>query len=518
MAARGAHRPTRRCPRSGDCRARVVDVTLASVNAPLPLRTVPSLRSRSPFLGALLLALAPAACAAPASEDVDPELLAQLDGDDVGAAALPPPELGPTPLDPCIVFPPFVPPGPGALDTSFGCRGVASHGTADADFTVRGLAVQADDKIVVVGSRYTTLLNNNDLWVARFTAGGALDTTFGTGGHFTTDLTAPLGGGEAAHAVVITPDGGIVVGGYVHREDGELRRGILLRLTPAGALDPTFGTGGMVQSTAITSVNAMRYEAGELVLAGQRCGGSPEICYASAGRFSATTGAPTTSFSATGVRNSALGGGLPANGLAVTTYAGYVVVAGSSKGSTTGTDSGVTRFDADSVDTSFGNSGSRRYDDDAYESFTGAATVPFGKFLFSGRAGTATGVDKFVLRRLTNTGSSDSTFGTYGRVYVPFDGYSAAAAAVIAVPGSKAVAVGSAKTSTGKSRAAVARLTSSGALDTTFSGDGQVMLTARNDEASATAVAVQSTGHLVVAGWSTNTSWRRRGFVARLVP
>lgn len=484
-----------------------------------PPRRFTSLSSLSPLFAALLAASA-FACVAPEGDsndedgdalDVAPTL------DDVSPTAAPPPPGNET-TDPCLqpIFTLF-PPKPGDVDTSFGCQGVGSYGTANADFTIRAIAVQPDDKIVVVGARYTSLLNNNDLWVSRFTASGALDTTFATGGVFTTDLTAPLGGGESANAVVIAADGGIIVGGNVHREDGELRRGVLIRLTPAGALDTTFGTGGMIMSSAMTSVNALRYQSSDnqIVAAGQHCTAA-EVCTAAVGRFAASSGAPVASFSASGVRTTHLGGSSPSNAYGAALYGGRVVIAGQTKGATAGADLGAARFHATGLDTTFGSLGTRTFHDASYERVTAVATVPVGKFLLAGWATLPSGRDEFMLRRLNNSGTTDISFGSSGRVVAPFSGYGASAHGVVEVAASKAVAVGTAKTAGGKNRAAVARFTSTGSLDTTFSGDGQVMLTARNDEANATAVAVQSSGRIVVAGWSMNTSWRRRGFLVRL--
>ncbi len=102
--------------------------------------------------------------------------------------------------------------------------------------------VQSDGKIVVAGYSNTAFFNSiHDAVVARFTAAGALDSSFGTGGIVTTDF----GGSDVANDLVLQNDGKIVVGGYTA---GSSTNFALARYTTSGALDSTFGTGGKVIS------------------------------------------------------------------------------------------------------------------------------------------------------------------------------------------------------------------------------------------------------------------------------
>src|SRR5437867_3015943 len=90
-------------------------------------------------------------------------------------------------------------------DIKWAHKGSGSGGVVITDFAGRddeaqGVALQADGKIVVVGT------SGNDFAIARYNADGTLDTTFGSGGKITTDLGAT----EGAFAVIIQPDGKIV--------------------------------------------------------------------------------------------------------------------------------------------------------------------------------------------------------------------------------------------------------------------------------------------------------------------
>ncbi len=77
--------------------------------------------------------------------------------------------------------------------------------------------------------------------------------------------------GLVTTTMAVQPDGAVVVGGFV-REDVSLgRRGaaVVLRLTPDGALDPTFGTGGVASVEAGPQVSALAIQGdGSVVLAG----------------------------------------------------------------------------------------------------------------------------------------------------------------------------------------------------------------------------------------------------------
>jgi uncharacterized delta-60 repeat protein len=82
----------------------------------------------------------------------------------------------------------------------------------------------------------------NGVDLARFRPDGTLDPDFGQHG-FT--VTAPAGSrSERLSGIVLQPDGKIVVGGQVAK--GESGDFALLRYSPQGALDSSFGEGGLV--------------------------------------------------------------------------------------------------------------------------------------------------------------------------------------------------------------------------------------------------------------------------------
>jgi uncharacterized delta-60 repeat protein len=114
-------------------------------------------------------------------------------------------------------------------------------------------------------------------------------------------------------------------------------------------------------------------------------------------------------------------------------------------------------------------------------------------------AGTADG--QFALARYNNDGSLDPNFDGDGKVLTSFPGTTGAIAAGIAIDGGKIVVAGSATPSGSNEQFAVARYNSNGTLDSTFSGDGLKLIDFMSTPREvATAVAIDGLGRIVVAG------------------
>jgi uncharacterized delta-60 repeat protein len=137
----------------------------------------------------------------------------------------------------------------GTPDASFGAgtgRVISDWGGAELAFA---LALQLDGKLVAAGLSERVFIDasgvrrvNRDFAVARYDADGALDATFGTGGLVTTEFTA--GALELAEAVFVQPDGKIIAAGYrLLSNDNDFA---IARYNMDGTLDATFGNGGLV--------------------------------------------------------------------------------------------------------------------------------------------------------------------------------------------------------------------------------------------------------------------------------
>src|SRR5438876_10918145 len=80
---------------------------------------------------------------------------------------------------------------------------------------------------------------SEDFALARYNPNGTLDGTFGTGGKVTTDFN---GDDDEAHALVLQPDGKLVAAGAAKLSRSQ--DFALARYSANGSLDATFGTGG----------------------------------------------------------------------------------------------------------------------------------------------------------------------------------------------------------------------------------------------------------------------------------
>jgi uncharacterized delta-60 repeat protein len=156
----------------------------------------------------------------------------------------------------------------GTLDQSFGISGVQftafESNPGDEAAAVR---LGANGRIVVAGTARKNVSGAQTKFaVARYTANGSLDTSFSTDGKTTTSI----GHYAFGYGVGIEPAGGIVVAGTVGTQPPHFDM-VVVRYTPAGDLDSSFGTGGIVRTDLGADERAygMRIQSdGRIVVAG----------------------------------------------------------------------------------------------------------------------------------------------------------------------------------------------------------------------------------------------------------
>jgi uncharacterized delta-60 repeat protein len=419
-------------------------------------------------------------------------------------------------------------PGAGALDTTFSGDGKATQGLFThvlAQESGNAMAVQADGKIVVAG----TLMGSEVLAylaVYRYNADGSLDTTFDGDGKVLLDA----GSDERAFAVAIQGDGKIVVAGDVF-VPGSSRSLLAVRLNADGTPDASFngdgnadgiivtsviGSGGTAQSCVAQGV-AIQSD-GKIVLAGSTSRPSAFEAFALVRYL--PNGAIDNSFDTDGRVVFDFGTGGPGFPLAAATAvaidgSGRIVVGGvASAAGIGGNDFAVARLNA--ADGSFDNSFSA----------DGRATIDFGGFgddranalALDGTAIVLAGSTqsfglggRFALARLLTDGTPDAGFDADGKLILTIDPATqnedalALALDAGAPPNRKLVVAGVTSTFSTQDFA-VARLNAAtGALDTTFSGDGRQTIDFGNEEDTAHGVAVTGT-KVVLAGTSSNNA------------
>jgi uncharacterized delta-60 repeat protein len=248
----------------------------------------------------------------------------------------------------------------GALDTTFGTSGVTTTAVGSVDDFAYSIAVQSDDKILVGGTSNTGSPNYNDVYaIARLSASGTLDAGFGTSGVATVP-GASLNGDDAVLNLLVQSDGKIVATGGTTCA-GKIT---LARFSPAGALDASFGTAGVVNSPISSfgsscSNSDFRGAAlqadGSIVVTGYQANPNASDRDGLIARFTAA-GAPDGSFGTNGLVNVPILGGDDAfTGVAVQSN-GQIVAAGYSDDGTEDVLS-IVRVNSDGTfDTSFGPS------------------------------------------------------------------------------------------------------------------------------------------------------------------
>src|SRR5262249_9745984 len=132
----------------------------------------------------------------------------------------------------------------GSFDATFGTGGKTIVNAAGGTGYDQGwaLSLLPDGRIYVAG--IAQLAGNDDFSLLRFTAGGALDTTFDPVGLDGIVTTPVLAGSDKGRAIAVQADGKILVGG--RSSNGSNDDAALVRYLSTGALDTTFGSGGKV--------------------------------------------------------------------------------------------------------------------------------------------------------------------------------------------------------------------------------------------------------------------------------
>lgn len=392
----------------------------------------------------------------------------------------------------------------GTLDPGFGTGGVVSVASAGNEH-VLDLAVQPDGKIVVVGDTPSGML------VLRFLPDGNFDPAFGSAGRV---VVAVGDFGGAAYGVALQSDGAIVAVGRGYR--GGYPQLAAVRLLANGALDPTFGTAGIalpmvsgggssLASSASASDVAIRGD-GTLVVCGSALRASQNVGLVA--RLT-SAGALDASFGSGGYVTMASGAGGGFSRLALQTDTKIVLAGTSSYSYSTGsgTEWWLARFSAAGApDTTFGGGGQIHPPIGGTDSnATSIVVLPSGKILSSGSEyGGPPGGSNMALYRQETTGAGDNGYGSLGRITWMPSSFLSASAFDLALQGDgSVVVVGEGYTSSLARPVILARRTASGAFDATFGSGGSLLVPIGTRSAHARAVGLQN-GAVYVTGWASS--------------
>jgi uncharacterized delta-60 repeat protein len=322
----------------------------------------------------------------------------------------------------------------GGLDGSFGSGGKVTGPAitgADAGSLGRGVAIQSDGKIVVVGGVTDSASGRgiDGMLIERYNANGSLDGSFGSGGIVTALTGSQSGGG--GYAVAIQPDGKIIATGSANAagSGGTLPRVALVRLNTSGGLDSSFGSNGIdvIDLGAFSSALAVALQGdGKIVIAGQQSPGL-QVPIALIARLTAS-GSPDPSFHGTGsfAQQYAIGSASSSFNAVAVQGDGKIVAAGDATDGNTGADTILVRFTSGGApDGSFGSAGVARttsgLDTTQFNSTVAGASgltiAPNGDLIAAGDAADGL-MNQGALWAFTSSGALDGAFGSSGTVKI----------------------------------------------------------------------------------------------------
>ena len=379
---------------------------------------------------------------------------------------------------------------PGDVDTSFGQGGIATIDLKHNAFA-NALLVQPDGRIVVAGTAISTFGTTTDAVTARFTQQGAPDTSYGPQGNGASQ--ADFGQNETGYGAALQPDGKIVVAGDSASASSGFSQAMVTRFNANGPVDTTFGAQGEglfnFPSPGIQTFG----RAMALQADGQIVVAGYEVdnnnFYPTLFRFNNPAGTADTSFQNDGEL---------ALGYSVNTLA---AVALKPNGEIESVGEHTASIGAPGDFFLFGLTGDAPkqgpLDLGGDEAATAVAVQPDGKVLVAGYTNLK-GTFDFVVLRLNSDHSLDASFGTGGKEIVDLGG-SDTAKAIVLQPDGKIVVAGT-TTSGGASQIGVVRLLANGQPDTSFGHNGASVIGFGTAKMQGNAVGLESNGDVVVGG------------------
>lgn len=375
----------------------------------------------------------------------------------------------------------------GDPDSTFNSTGIAVTSIDQTYDYGLSVAIQPDQKIVVGGYSYNSTLPNNDISLVRYNSDGTLDAGFGSGGTMLSDFGM---GDNGAISIAVQPNGQIVAGGFL-KYSNQLYFS-LSRYSAIGAIDLSFGNGGIVQTGFGTNdqINSIVIQPdGKIVAGGYAATTSYDFALA---RYN-TNGSLDNTFGIggkviTGAIDAVYNGDDRVNSI-VLQPDGKIIAAGYADGKFA-----MTRYLTNgTLDTTFSSDGKIII---AIGSANCVMVQSDGKIVAAGY-----GNNDFIIARLLSDGSFDNTFGTNGIVTTSVGPGSDKASSVVQQQDGKLIVSG-VSVNGAYSNFAIARYNTNGTLDTSFGNGGLTVTAIGGANSYAFSSALQSDGNIVVAGYT----------------
>jgi uncharacterized delta-60 repeat protein/uncharacterized repeat protein (TIGR01451 family) len=389
---------------------------------------------------------------------------------------------------------------------SVGATGVRTTDIQGTDDGGYALALQPDGRIVVGGYAVDLANGDKEFALVRYNYNGTLDTTFGGGtGKVVTDFN---GTSDRIWGLTIQTDGKIVaVGETVSLVFPGTNDIAVARYNTNGTLDTSFGGTGKVTTDhgggASNAAYGVAMSGTNIIVAGyEAVSGNNDFMVA---RYT-TAGVLDPTFGTLGVTTTGFSGGNDVARAVALDSTGRIVLGGYANNGSDD-DFAVARYTTAGVlDAGFvagaGKAAVNIFSPgSADQAFALAVNQGNDAIVLAGSAfNNSTGNKDFALARYSSTGALQGTATT------DF-GNSPDVAQALTITGSganaKVVVAGFSRFSTSSDDFSLARYNADGSLDTTFDGDGKLTMRINNADERAYGVAQDFTGKLVAAGFST---------------
>ncbi|MDQ1247347.1 MAG: hypothetical protein QG597_1717, partial [Actinomycetota bacterium] len=379
-----------------------------------------------------------------------------------------------------------------------GLARLSAGGALDADYApaatrgrgfngeVAAVVVQPDGK-VLVGGAFSSFNGAPRRGIARLNADGTLDEGYNPGG----GTTSVLDGSPAVTSLVRQPDGKVIIGGWFTEFDGIDRRGVL-RLFADGTLDPSFDPGDGVGGSweGYGRVHSLALQADGKVVVGGWFNAINQVPRNGIARLNADGTLDAEFDPGTGFMSQSREA--PVNRVVVGTDA-KIWVGGSFDAADGVNRRGIARLLPDgTVDVTFDPGAGVVADQWGSTGTVNSLSLQAdGRVLIGGDFLSVNSVARGAIARLNANGSVDSAFGAGGGF--TSKAYSPEVLQIVPQVDSTVLVAGQFDGYNGASRRSVARLTATGTLDATFAAD-------LTGQGSVKALAVQPDGKLIVGG------------------
>jgi uncharacterized delta-60 repeat protein len=394
------------------------------------------------------------------------------------------------------------------LDPTLSGNGIVTTSVSAGNDRAEGVLIQADGKIIVAGTARDNTASA-DFAVLRYNADGSLDTGFSGDGIAT---ASPGSGSDTATSVAIASNGRILVAGYSNSgaTDDDFA---LSRFNADGSLDTSFGNGGSVV-TAISAGNveeqahAVAVQAdGKIVVAGHVSGNN--LFDFAVVRYN-TDGTLDTGFDGDGIAITSIENSSDYARSVFIQSDGRILVAGfgyNFDGSGFSSNLVLARYNSNgTLDTSFDGDGKLSINPGADESVNAMALDAQGRILLVGETQPlAGGKTDIALWRLTSAGALDTSFGGGDGVVTQDFGNGDDFAQSVVVQADGRIVVGG-YNSAGFGQSVLLRYDANGVLDGSFDGDGILARYYNNGTSTIEALAASARGEIVAVGSSYNGS------------